>query len=643
MGVFKMFNIITESKINKIRLSNNTVKKIKTEAHDCWICEFLSNNIKKDSVSNYILDSVLKTTEIAKHFREIIENEPNENKKEGVTEMKFPNRVAYKNIIEESKNVNKFLTCDKKHRINIPPPLTPKEEIDELLDKKSILKESKVKLKKLLNEWILEGATHMYWDSLLPVLIWITLGKNISYSVFEDYPTEEKINILKEIVDILKMEYTPGVLFDDIKSYAEEKANAYDKMHLFELLEKYKYYNYYPSIIKYINNLIKELDFNSENKAFNEAKKKKIFLDKKSNLKESKMKSKKLLNEWILEGVTHMYWGSLFHALIKITLGKTLSYSVFEGYPTEEKINILKEIVDVLKGEYTPETLLDALQFYAEEEIDAHIKVDLFQLLDAYEHYDYYSSIIKYINNLIKELSENAIGESEITSNKEFLNEWVEHNSVILYWSILLPAAIWLTSDVLKEVGHFITYSEFKEYPIEKKIKILEDVLYALKNEYTSETFVDALDYYAKKVKIKYPFIFKSLVKILRLFDDNKDIYPIFIERIENKIEQLYQKKEHLFEAKRKKTELWMQDAVPEENKGKLHKRLHIPEGEKIPVKRLKEEIAKLKKKKEARGKNAKYTKDELKFLHELQFALNAKKVNESKNKYKSGLIKFFM
>jgi hypothetical protein len=223
------------------------------------------------------------------------------------------------------------------------------------------------------------------------------------------------------------------------------------------------------------------------------------------------------------------------------------------------------------------------------------------------------------------------------------LNEWVEHNSVILYWSILLPAAIWLTSDVLKEVGHFITYSEFKEYPIEKKIKILEDVLYALKNEYTSETFVDALDYYAKKVKIKYPFIFKSLVKILRLFDDNKDIYPIFIERIENKIEQLYQKKEHLFEAKRKKTELWMQDAVPEENKGKLHKRLHIPEGEKIPVKRLKEEIAKLKKKKEARGKNAKYTKDELKFLHELQFALNAKKVNESKNKYKSGLIKFFM
>lgn len=35
--------------------------------------------------------------------------------------------------------------------------------------------------------------------------------------------------------------------------------------------------------------------------------------------------------------------------------------------------------------------------------------------------------------------------------------------------------------------------------------------------------------------------------------------------------------------------EKWMQEAVPESHKGKLHRALHVPEGEKIPAEKLAE------------------------------------------------------
>lgn len=36
-------------------------------------------------------------------------------------------------------------------------------------------------------------------------------------------------------------------------------------------------------------------------------------------------------------------------------------------------------------------------------------------------------------------------------------------------------------------------------------------------------------------------------------------------------------------------TEKWIQKALPKSSKGKLHKKLGVPQGEKIPVKKLKE------------------------------------------------------
>jgi hypothetical protein len=88
-----------------------------------------------------------------------------------------------------------------------------------------------------------------------------------------------------------------------------------------------------------------------------------------------------------------------------------------------------------------------------------------------------------------------------------------------------------------------------------------------------------------------------------------------------------------MFEAKKKKTEKWMQDAVPEKNKGKLHKKLGIPEDETIPKSRIKEEIKKLEAKKE-KSKDGKFSKEDLKFFRELQFALRAKNIKESQMQY---------
>ncbi len=65
----------------------------------------------------------------------------------------------------------------------------------------------------------------------------------------------------------------------------------------------------------------------------------------------------------------------------------------------------------------------------------------------------------------------------------------------------------------------------------------------------------------------------------------------------------------------------WMQKANPVP--GKLHRRLGIPEGKPIPTSRLLEEQRKLSK--QAKGAK-KLSADALEKLHEIQFALRARK-----------------
>lgn len=72
----------------------------------------------------------------------------------------------------------------------------------------------------------------------------------------------------------------------------------------------------------------------------------------------------------------------------------------------------------------------------------------------------------------------------------------------------------------------------------------------------------------------------------------------------------------------------WMKDAFKEKTKGNLHKKLGIPEDEKIPMSVINDEIKKLEAEKE---KNGKYTKSQLKFFRELNLAKTAKKINKKK------------
>lgn len=69
----------------------------------------------------------------------------------------------------------------------------------------------------------------------------------------------------------------------------------------------------------------------------------------------------------------------------------------------------------------------------------------------------------------------------------------------------------------------------------------------------------------------------------------------------------------------------WMQKAVNPKEKGELHRKLNIPEDEKIPTSVLEEK----KKKLQEKGKgDKKLLKSERETLQQIQFALNARKAN---------------
>lgn len=77
---------------------------------------------------------------------------------------------------------------------------------------------------------------------------------------------------------------------------------------------------------------------------------------------------------------------------------------------------------------------------------------------------------------------------------------------------------------------------------------------------------------------------------------------------------------------KNESKEKWMQGAV--KKPGSLHKELGIEKGKKIPISLLKKKKATLEKKSEG---DKKLSSSELKLLQKINFALNAKKINESK------------
>ena len=71
--------------------------------------------------------------------------------------------------------------------------------------------------------------------------------------------------------------------------------------------------------------------------------------------------------------------------------------------------------------------------------------------------------------------------------------------------------------------------------------------------------------------------------------------------------------------------EKWMQDAV--KRPGALHKKLGIPEDQEIPMELINKKLAELKKKSEG---DKTLSKDELQFQRQLNFAKNAKNINEN-------------
>ena len=74
-----------------------------------------------------------------------------------------------------------------------------------------------------------------------------------------------------------------------------------------------------------------------------------------------------------------------------------------------------------------------------------------------------------------------------------------------------------------------------------------------------------------------------------------------------------------------KKKDKWMQKAVPKKNKGLLHKRLNIPEDKEIPSSLIQSKLSALRKKKKP------LSESDSKFMKQLNFALNAKKVSKKK------------